>query len=248
MATHSSTLAWKIPWMGSLVGCTPWGCKELDTTERLHFHFSLPCIEEGNGNPFQCFCLENPRDRGTWWAAISGAAQSQTRLKQLSSSSSRNANQKKLVGILCVCAYLHFKYACIFSESCSFVSDSLQPHGLCSSWNSPGQNIGVGSLSILQGILSTQGSNPDLPLCRQILYQLSHKRSPRILEWVAYPFSSRSSGPTHWTGVYCIIGGFFTNWAMREAQYSEILVLFILLKTIYLFIWLCWIFTVAGRI
>ena len=103
MATHSSTLAWKIPWMGSLVGCTPWGCKESDTTERLHFHFSLSCIEEGNGNPLQCFCLENPRDRGTWWAAISGAAQSQTRLKQLSSSSSRNANQQNwLESCLCV--------------------------------------------------------------------------------------------------------------------------------------------------
>ena len=60
MATHSSTLAWKIPW--SLVGCSPWGCEELDTTEQLHFHFSLSCIGEGNGNPLQCSCLENPRD------------------------------------------------------------------------------------------------------------------------------------------------------------------------------------------
>ena len=58
-------------------------------TERLHFHFSLSCTGEGNGNPLQCSCLENPRDRGTWWAAVSGVAQSQIRLKQLSSSSSR---------------------------------------------------------------------------------------------------------------------------------------------------------------
>ena len=72
----------------SLVGCSPWGREELDTTERLHFHFSLSCIGEGNGNPFQCSCLENPRDGGAWWAAISGVAQSQTRLKRLSSSSS----------------------------------------------------------------------------------------------------------------------------------------------------------------
>jgi len=106
----------------------------------------------------------------------------------------------------------------------------------------------VGSLSFLQGIFSTQGSNPGLPHCRRILYQLSHKGSPRILEWVAYPFSSGSSGPRNRAGVYCLTGGFFTNWAMREAQYSEILVLFILLKTIYVFIWLCWIFTMAGRI
>ena len=72
----------------SLVGCRPWGCEESDTTERLHFHFSLSCIGEGNGNPLQCSCLENPRDRGAWWAAVYGVAQSRTRLKQLSSSSS----------------------------------------------------------------------------------------------------------------------------------------------------------------
>ena len=60
MATHSSTLAWKIPWTKSLVGCSPWGCEELDTTERLHFHFSLSWIGEGNGNPLQCFAWRIP--------------------------------------------------------------------------------------------------------------------------------------------------------------------------------------------
>ena len=73
----------------SLVGCSSWGCEESDTTERLHFHFSLLCIVEGNGNPLQCSCLENPRDSRAWWAAVYGVAQSRTRLKQLSSSSSR---------------------------------------------------------------------------------------------------------------------------------------------------------------
>ena len=73
----------------SPVGCSPWGCEESDTTERLHFHFSLSCTGEGNGNPLQCPCLESPREGGAWWAAISGVAQSQTRLKRLSSSSSR---------------------------------------------------------------------------------------------------------------------------------------------------------------
>ena len=63
MAAHSSTLAWRIPWVEEPVGCSPWGQGELDTTERLHFHFSLPCTGEGNGNPLQCSCLENPRDR-----------------------------------------------------------------------------------------------------------------------------------------------------------------------------------------
>ena len=60
----------------SLVGCSPWGCEELDTIERLYFHFSLSCIGEGNGNPFQCSCLGNPRDGGAWWAAVSGVAES----------------------------------------------------------------------------------------------------------------------------------------------------------------------------
>jgi len=68
----------------NLVGCSPWGCEESDMTERLHFHFSLSCFGEGNGNPLQCSCLENPRDGEAWW--VYGVAQSRTRLKQLSSS------------------------------------------------------------------------------------------------------------------------------------------------------------------
>ena len=68
----------------SLEGCSPWGRWGSDTTERLHFPFSLSCIGEGNGNPLQCSCLENPRDRGAWWAAIYGVAQSRTWLKWLS--------------------------------------------------------------------------------------------------------------------------------------------------------------------
>ena len=72
----------------SLVGCSPWGREESDTTEWLHFHFSLSCSGEGNGNPLQNSCLENPRDGGAWWAAVYGVAQSRTRLKRLSSSSS----------------------------------------------------------------------------------------------------------------------------------------------------------------
>ena len=87
MAPHSSTLAWRIPGRRSLVGYSPWGCKESDMTERLPFHFSLSCIGEGNGNPLQCSCLENPRDGGAWWAAVYGVAQSWTRLKRLSRSS-----------------------------------------------------------------------------------------------------------------------------------------------------------------
>ena len=72
----------------SLVGCSPWGREESDTTERLHFHFSLSCIGEGNGNPLLCSCLENPRDGEAWWAAVYGVAQSRTQLKRLGSGSS----------------------------------------------------------------------------------------------------------------------------------------------------------------
>ena len=88
----------------SLVGCSSWGREESDTTERLHFHFSLSCTGEGNGNPLQCSCLENPRDGAAWWAAVYGVAQSRTRLKRLSSSSSRAL----------IIAYL---FRSIFSES-----------------------------------------------------------------------------------------------------------------------------------
>ena len=97
------------------------------------------------------------------------------------------------------------------------MSDSLQPSGL-SALNSPGQNTGVGSLSILQGIFPTWGLKPGLPLCGWILYQLSHKGSPRILGCLAYPFSRGSSQPRNQTGVSCMAGGFFTNWAVREAR------------------------------
>ena len=86
------------------------------------------------------------------------------------------------------------------SESHSIMSTSLWPHGLCSPWNSPGQDSLVGSLSLLQGIFPTQGSNPGLLHCRWILYQLSHKGSPRILEWVACPFSSGSFQPRNQRG------------------------------------------------
>ena len=115
------------------------------------------------------------------------------------------------------------QHPCPFDESFmkvsrSVVSDSLQPHELYCPWNSPGQNTGVGNLSLLQGIFPTQGSNPGLLYYRQILYQLSHKGSPRILEGVAYPFSRGTSQPRNQTGVSCITHGFFNNQAIREAQ------------------------------
>ena len=92
----------------SLVGCSPWSRWGSDTTERLRFHFSLSCIGEGNGNPLQCYCLENPRDGGAWWAAVYGVAQSWTRLKRLSSN-----------GYNVECIFMSLLVICIFySEKC----------------------------------------------------------------------------------------------------------------------------------
>ena len=99
---------------------------------------------------------------------------------------------------------------------------SLWLHKVYSPWNSPGQNTGVGCLSLLQGLFLTQGSNPCLPHCRRILYQLSHKGSPRILEWIAYPFASRSSQPRNQTRIFCIVGGFIClasiNWGLKVGR------------------------------
>ena len=132
MAPHSSTLAWTIPWAEEPGGLQSMGSLESDMTERLHFHFSLSCIGEGNGHPLQCSCLENPRDGGAWWAAICVVAQSRTRLKRLSSSSRRLPKAGTLVFPL-----------------------------LCP-WNSPSKNTGVGCHALLQGIFPTQESNPGL--------------------------------------------------------------------------------------
>ena len=88
MATHSSTLAWKVPWTEQPGGLQSMGLLRVGMTERLHFRSSLSCIGEGNGTPLQYSCLKNPRDGGAWWASVYGVAQSRTRLRRLSSSSS----------------------------------------------------------------------------------------------------------------------------------------------------------------
>ena len=113
----------------------------------------------------------------------------------------------------------NYFYFLKISESHSVTSGSLWPHGLYSPRNFPGQNTGVGSLSLLQGIFPTQGLNPGLLHCKWFLYQLSYQGRPRILEWVTYPFSSGSSWPRNQTGVFCIASRFFSNWTIREALY-----------------------------
>ena len=106
-------------------------------------------------------------------------------------------------------------------ESHSVSCDSSWPHGLYGPWHSPGQNTGVGSCSLLQGLFPTQGLNPGLPHCRWILYQLSPQGSPRILEWAAYPFSRGSPWPRNRTSIFCIASRFFINWAIREALIND---------------------------
>ena len=123
-------------------------------------------------NPNQYSCLENPMDQGTWWTTVHGVAKNWTQLSKWAQMDGWLANpghpwnQKSALMLVWV-----------ISESRSVVSNSLWLHGLNSPWNSPGQNTGVGSLSFLQGIFPTQGSNPSLLNCWQFLYQLSHKGS-----------------------------------------------------------------------
>ena len=129
-----------------------------------------------------------------------------------------------------------------WSESHSVMSDSLRPHGLYSPWNSPGQNTGASSLSVLQGIFPTQGSNPGLPHCRWIPYQVSQKASPRILEWVDFPFSRGASWPRNQTAVSCISGGFIlcqivdklSNYSIKN---QEKLLTISLIKNCLLMVW-----------
>ena len=117
------------------------------------------------------------------------------------------------------CRCFHSYCACLVTQSCPTLCEPMDcsPPGSSVHGDSLGQNTGVGSLSLLQGIYPTQGWKPGLPHCRRILYQVSHQRNPRIPEWVAYPFPRRSSWSRNQARVSCIAGRFFTNWVIREA-------------------------------
>ena len=119
---------------------------------------------------------------------------------------------------------------CLVDQSCPTLCDPMDcsPPGSSVHGDSPGKNTPLECChALLQGIFPTQGSNPRLPLCRQILYPLSHQGSPRILEWVAYPFFRGTSWPRNWTGVSCTASGFFPSWAAREALLGRMAVLFL---------------------
>ena len=144
----------------SLVGCSPWGRWELDTPDRLHFHFSLSCTGEGNGNPLQCSCLENPRDGGAWRAAVYGVAQSWIQLKWLSSSSSSNLSSKPRITL----KKLKRVFFCIFfsykikgsSESLTRITFPMWNHTV--SHNIPSKGADRYEIQKLLGVLCSQGN------------------------------------------------------------------------------------------
>ena len=163
----------------------------------------------GHSNPLQSSCLENPPGH----RSLEGYSPWGHRVGHNSSDLAYSTGIRKLSNFTPLTnSLLKWK-----RKSLSHVQLFATPW-LYSPWNSPSQNTGVGSLSLLQGIFPIQGSNPGLLHCRPILYQLSCKGSPRILEWVNCPFSRGSSWPRNRTGVPHIAGRFFTNWAIREAH------------------------------
>ena len=147
---------------------------------------------EGNGNPLQYSCLENPMDGGAWWATVHGVAKSRTRLSDLTLTFHSVCYSSERKAVLPSFINVRTKVSENESESRSVVYNSLQPHGLYSPWNSPGQNTGVGSLSLLQGIFPTQGSSPGLPHCRWILYQLRPREAQRTVEYSGVRFQRES--------------------------------------------------------
>ena len=131
----------------SLVGCSPWGREESDTLEWLHFHFSLSCIGEGNGNMLQCSCLENPREGGAWWAAVYRVTQSRTRLKWLSSSSSSSSSAQ-------LCLPLCDPWCLDGKESACSVETQVQSLG----WEDPLEKGKVTHYSVLAWNSMDRGS------------------------------------------------------------------------------------------
>ena len=144
MAPHTpALLPGKSHGQRSLVGCSPWGREESDTTEWLHFHSSLSCIGEGNGNPLQCSYLENPRDGGACWAAVYGVAQSRTRLKRLSSSSSSNNS---------MCSWFHLWMWNVDTESTCAVPFYVRKSSICGfgcPWGPETNSYGCPGMSLL---------------------------------------------------------------------------------------------------
>ena len=146
---------------------------------------------------------------------VHGVAKSRTRLNNVHFDLARFGLKKRCEQVWAGTLYC----AVLVAQLCLTLCDPVDysPPGSSVHEDSPGKNTGVGCHALLQGIFPTPGLNPGLPHCRQILYWLSHQGSPKILKWVAYPFSKGSSQLRNWTGIPCIAVGFFTSWATRES-------------------------------
>ena len=186
-------------WQPTRLHC-PWDSPGKNTGVGCHFLLQCMKVKSESEVAQSCPTLHDPMDCSLPGSSIHGIFQARVLEWDVIAFSNREMRNPQLSGI-----------QENESESHSVLSDSWWPHGLYSPWNSPGQNTGIGNHSLLQGIFPTQGSNPGLAHCRWILYQLSHKGSPTILEWVAYSFSSGSSWLRNLTGISCIAGGSFTN-------------------------------------
>ena len=183
----------------SLEGCSPWGSWGSDTTEQLHFDLSLSCIGEGNGNPLQCSCLENPREGGAWWAAIYGVAQSWTQLKWLQFSS--------------------------VVQSCPTLCDPMN----CSTPDLPVHHHlpKFTQITSIESVMPSSMLHAKLPLLYLTLWDPMDCSPPdssvhgilqaRVLAWVATLIFRGYAWPGDWTWISCTASGFFTHWATWKA-------------------------------
>ena len=205
-------------------------------TERLHFCFSLSCIEEGNGHPLQCSCLENPRDRGAWWAAVSGVAQSRTRLKQLSSSNSEiQTEEKQAVGMCFISFFLSIWFSFLLArgrrESILTLKGIDTKSGLFFFIFNKSTRVEkyTGKICsflcvfcysflfywcLVAKLCPTQGNPMDCSPPGSSVHGISQAR---ILEWVAISSSRESSWPRDWTLISCTGRPFLYHRATGEA-------------------------------
>ena len=193
-------------WWAAVLGVAKTRTRLSDFTFTLHFH----ALEKEMATHSRVLAWRIPINKEAWWATVHGMARVRHNLTIISPPQTyTNFNIEQKTMILFISEFYepnksliqkisdkdstkrkNYSPTLLLSESHSVVSNSSQPHGLYSPRDYPGQNTGVGNGSLPQEIFPTQGLNPGIPHCKQLLYQLSHQENPRILEWVAYPFSS----------------------------------------------------------
>ena len=190
MATHSSTLAWKIPWMEEPGRLQSIGSLRVGHDQAASLSLFTLMHWRRTWQPTQCSCLENPRDGGAWWAAVYVVAQSRTRLKWLSSSSSNSIYRTEMYMYICKCVYIYIFVVVLVIKLCLTLfltpwssrgplgpHDPIDPSRLLCPWDFPGKNTGVGCHFFLQGIFLTQGLNLYLLHWQMDSLPLSHQGS-----------------------------------------------------------------------